>query len=369
MTLSPAHSSLRRSPPDCIEVARIPTAAVDGCARVRGALVARTTRSLQTKFILDRPGHASLTSGRACGIEQILNDDVYDRVEKVMAAQMRHTGLPDQERDDIRSEILLKLMVRLDEIARDSSAIAIESLDDYVAVVAFNTVTDFGRRLHPLRTKLKGRVRYALTHERRFAIWETPQGWAAGLDSWVGRGVGVFAGDPAFILHGSPETLRNTLLALFRAAGHPLFVDDVVTAVAEIEGIANEGAAAFSAAATKTAARSVIDDLQTREDLQHVWAEVRTLPLRQRVALLLHARDSSGESATRLLPSTLTVSFADLAETLGMTTETLSALWDCLPLDDLSIASRLGLQRQQVINLRRSARDRLIRRTRDGQRV
>jgi hypothetical protein len=36
-----------------------------------------------------------------------------------------------------------------------------------------------------------------------------------------------------------------------------------------------------------------------------------------------------------------------------------------LPLDDLTIAARLGLTRQQVINLRKSARLRLARRLRD----
>jgi hypothetical protein len=41
----------------------------------------------------------------------------------------------------------------------------------------------------------------------------------------------------------------------------------------------------------------------------------------------------------------------------------LSALWDQLPLDDLSIAARLGVTRQQVINLRKAARARLARRT------
>jgi hypothetical protein len=37
-------------------------------------------------------------------------------------------------------------------------------------------------------------------------------------------------------------------------------------------------------------------------------------------------------------------------------------LWKELPLDDLTIAGRLGATRQQVINLRKSARARLVRR-------
>ena len=43
----------------------------------------------------------------------------------------------------------------------------------------------------------------------------------------------------------------------------------------------------------------------------------------------------------------------------------LAALWPDLPLEDAAIAERLGLTRQQVINLRKSARARLGRRMRE----
>jgi hypothetical protein len=39
-----------------------------------------------------------------------------------------------------------------------------------------------------------------------------------------------------------------------------------------------------------------------------------------------------------------------------------AAMWNRLPLDDLTIAERLGVNRQRVINLRKSARERLTRR-------
>jgi hypothetical protein len=57
-------------------------------------------------------------------------------------------------------------------------------------------------------------------------------------------------------------------------------------------------------------------------------------------------------------------SFEDLASALDITTDDLASLWNGLPLDDLTIAARLGVTRQQVINLRKSARERLERRTR-----
>jgi hypothetical protein len=42
--------------------------------------------------------------------------------------------------------------------------------------------------------------------------------------------------------------------------------------------------------------------------------------------------------------------------------EEFANLWNELPLEDASIASLLGVTRQQVINLRKSARERLTRR-------
>jgi hypothetical protein len=56
------------------------------------------------------------------------------------------------------------------------------------------------------------------------------------------------------------------------------------------------------------------------------------------------------------------VSFAELASALGFSTAQLAELWPRLPLDDAAIAGKLGLTRQQVINLRKSARARLGRR-------
>ena len=54
--------------------------------------------------------------------------------------------------------------------------------------------------------------------------------------------------------------------------------------------------------------------------------------------------------------------FQELAGMLGMAKEELAELWNRLPLDDNEIGARLGVERQQVINLRSAARQRLQRR-------
>ncbi len=52
----------------------------------------------------------------------------------------------------------------------------------------------------------------------------------------------------------------------------------------------------------------------------------------------------------------------EIAETLEIPPEQFAELWLQLPLDDATIAGLLDLTQQQVINLRKSARERLARR-------
>lgn len=106
------------------------------------------------------------------------------------------------------------------------------------------------------------------------------------------------------------------------------------------------------------------DEMLAREDIQTLWDEVRELPPNQRAALLLNLRDSRGNNALALLVLARIASFDEVADSLGMSAERLAELWNGLPLDDRRIGAMLGLTRQQVINLRKSARARLARRTR-----
>ena len=55
-------------------------------------------------------------------------------------------------------------------------------------------------------------------------------------------------------------------------------------------------------------------------------------------------------------------SFREVAAALEMTPQELAEVWNRLPLEDREIAARLGVDRQQVINLRSTARERLARR-------
>jgi hypothetical protein len=102
--------------------------------------------------------------------------------------------------------------------------------------------------------------------------------------------------------------------------------------------------------------------LEHRVYLEKLWTEVCELPVWQRAALLLNLRDAQGGSAIFFIPHLGIASQKQIAEILELRDEEFSTIWDDLPLDDARIAQMLGITRQQVINLRKTARERLVRR-------
>lgn len=99
----------------------------------------------------------------------------------------------------------------------------------------------------------------------------------------------------------------------------------------------------------------------TRQLLVLLWSEVQQLPLMQRRALLLHARDENGGSAIPLLIFTGVATLDEIATVLEYARPVIEGFWDRLPMPDVEIASLLTRTRDQVISLRRSARERLER--------
>jgi DNA-directed RNA polymerase specialized sigma subunit len=103
-------------------------------------------------------------------------------------------------------------------------------------------------------------------------------------------------------------------------------------------------------------------EVEQRMYVQRLWSEICQLPQRQRAALLLNLKDGKGGDCIALLPLSGVATPREIAALLEIPVEQFAALWNELPLEDAAIAHRLGITRQQVINLRKSARERLARR-------
>jgi hypothetical protein len=162
--------------------------------------------------------------------------------------------------------------------------------------------------------------------------------------------------------------LDDLLATIFDVAQAPLDLDQLTELIAGFWGIEDHAAKPLD-----TITYEAFDDrlggdinpatiIERRQSLQLLWREICQLPRRQRVALLLNLRNPHGINVITLLPATGVATFEQIAEALEIPPAEFEQLWAQLPVDDLYLATYLGATRQQVINLRKTARGRLLKR-------
>jgi hypothetical protein len=159
------------------------------------------------------------------------------------------------------------------------------------------------------------------------------------------------------------------IAAVFTYLEGPVGLDELVKIAASLWGIKDQGPVTETEAAEDEMSAMGQTDLgalvDKRDYLQKLWREVTQLPLGQRVALLLNLRGADGRGCIELFPFAGVATIEQIALALEIPMNEFAALWNELPLDDQLIAKRLRLERQQVINLRKSARARLARKVRN----
>lgn len=306
-------------------------------------------------------------------LSELMETHAQPIVRRVVSARL--AGLWD-DIDDVCSEIRLELLLRLRRVKADPAAYAIANFPAYVAAIAGNACNQYFRRRRPGRTRLKKQIRVLVSQESQFAL-KLLDGrvWCGLADrdltalnrpEQIGprppMDVGVLVSDIE-----NDHDLARLLVEILMRAGGPMELEILAEAVALIWRIpldvhpAAAGPPVDSIAAEFAEPELVID---RRRFTVRLWEEIQQLPRPQRVSLLLHLRDRSGNSVLFLFPLSGIASFEQVAAALGVSSETLAELWNRLPLDDLSIGSLLTCARQQVINLRMAARKRLTNRMR-----
>jgi RNA polymerase sigma factor (sigma-70 family) len=298
-------------------------------------------------------------------LARVLVEHARPTIAAVVARFARsETAFSRDEAEDVMATVVLRLVGRLH--AAENLDHGIRDFEGYVATLTYRTIYDFMRERHPERTRLKNRIRYLLGHDPRFALWSTAHGSVCGLRSWEGRDDLLDSFTVSRSMASRTMLDRNrphdAVAAVFERAGRPLSLETLVRVAAELWGITDarpsSGGEHIPAPHTNPTAH-----VETRQFLESLWTEIQLLPQNQRVALLLNSRDAEDVHAVALILTVGVAALGEVAAVMGMKSEELLALWERLPLDDRAIAARLGVTRQQVINLRRSARERLARRT------
>jgi hypothetical protein len=290
---------------------------------------------------------------------------------------LRQGSGQNQDALEIASEVRVLLLSELHYLKANPSHRTIRDFRSYVAIKTYSACADYFRQKHPNRWRLKNKLRHHLKRSNQFALWRTEDGrWLCGLKDWSGQQAASTSVDqlPQLLGSSQPTSPAALLSVVFETAGHPLELDQLVVITAEVWNIREQLVHSYDD--DVAIAESLVDTkvgvdvaLGERRQIERLWEEVCSLPTLQRVALLLNLRDAQGGSVIAFIPYLDIASKHEIAEMVAMPYEQFAGLWNDLPLDDLSIAQIFGITRQQVINLRKTARERLARRMKVADRV
>ena len=318
--------------------------------------------------------------------EELLTDLIQNHADpiiaKILQSKLRvsfsslHGSPENQDALEIASDLRATLIAELHAVQQHPTQKSIKSFPDYVAIKTYSACADYFREKNPERWRLKNLLRYQLKQNLRFALWRGANNrWYAGLSQWEDTiGDGSALPPTNLIIESlaakSPNDIEpgQLLDAIFERVSYPVEFERIVTLAAEVWGIRDPPLESLDDAERTPETRSVnsppgVDTLfEQRVYLEALWSEVVQLPVLQRAALLLNLRDAQGGSAVFFIPHMGLASQQQIAQLLELPSEQFAALWNELPLDDSRIAGMFRLTRQQVINLRKTARERLARR-------
>jgi RNA polymerase sigma factor (sigma-70 family) len=289
----------------------------------------------------------------------------------------------NQDAEDLFAEVRLRLVERLLSYKNSPCSTTISNFGGYVARLTYYVCNDYLRQRYPQRNSLKNNLRYLLKTNQDFAIWQNSDGWFCGLSEWRDRAsiktdpvqLNQLRNNPdAFIRKIVPDVVikgrhpTNLLYSIFKSIKGPLEIDELVDIVATCWEIKDHPSLSLDAndnnlsASLNSQPSTINSEVELRAYLQSLWKEIALLPQRQRIALLLNLKSGQGQDIITLFPATQTATIQQIAEILEIPLKKFVELWADLPLEDAAIANLLGVTRQQVINLRKSARHRLQRR-------
>ena len=327
--------------------------------------------------------------------ENLLSLLIREHVEPIIVGIIKHKlrvslnnsegSSRNQDALEIAGDVRAAVLAEMQSLKAGSQGRSVTDFHNYVAVKTYSACADYFRAKNPQRRRLKDLLRYHLKQNPLFALWEGEDNrWLCGLQIWRDREpepsrperlqqppaepLSIFnASESASAAGVSRLPPAELLTVLFESVGHPIEFNHLVAIVADVWGVKDHPTESFDQ--NGQAGASLIDSatrvdalLEQRLYLQRLWTEVAQLPPMQRSALLLNLRDAQGGSVIAFVPHLGIAGKAEIAEMLSMSAEQFSELWNELPLDDASIARLLGVTRQQVINLRKTARERLVRR-------
>ncbi len=280
-----------------------------------------------------------------------------------------------QDVEDVTSETVVRLLDTLRGLRRQAGGVNISNFINYVIIITHHACDTYLRFKYPNRTRLARALRYAMNRSRQFATWREPDGrWVCGLAQWRSQRSVVQPGwvnqalmEPdRFIKWENTGDIDELLRATFNGAQAPLDIDDVVILAADILKVTDEPVSIADYLRSNHASLAVefddpVDTAAQRLLLERVWKWIVSLPLKQRISLLLAAKDETKTSIAVLLTEIRVASLGEIGGAVGMSTDAFVRLLPELPLSDSAIGKRLNIGRRKIQSSRLSGRRRLKR--------
>jgi DNA-directed RNA polymerase specialized sigma24 family protein len=277
--------------------------------------------------------------------------------------------------EDVLSEARTELVRRLQSLREGTSEESIGNFRAYVSSVAYNAWAEHLRQAYPARSMLLNRLRYLLenrTKQQGFALWESATGerWC-GLERHRSENPNPAMSKLQQLIVEPTKTAREAigemdiqtiglaalLTRIFDWLEQPIELRHLVEVVADLLQISDQRQSltvfTLDESEPRDLSPSPVEATEWQEYLRWLWEEIARLSPPQRMAFLLHSNVTIEFEVLGI------ASIRKLARALEISDEEMAQVWNRIPVDDLAIADLLGQPRQQVINLRRVARDRL----------
>src|SRR5215217_9640469 len=161
---------------------------------------------------------AAIDDDRRRALADVMTRHVRPTVDRILARYRTDRSIGSPEAEDVAGIASLRLVRKLQNLAAGGEE-PIVRLDDYTATVTYNAIYDVLRDRFPEWTRLKNRIRYTLTSDPRFAVWETAAGPACGAPEQRGSAAGALKVEADELATSRTARLGDLLQAILQAAG------------------------------------------------------------------------------------------------------------------------------------------------------
>ncbi len=165
----------------------------------------------------------------------------------LLVADDRQTN---QDALELSGEIKALILLKLRHLKPENNGGEIENFEAYVTTVTINAYRQYLRAKYPLRSQLKNKLRYLLTHRREFSLWQSAENvWLCGFNDWKKQNLNSannYSPELKNALVESNELRENfkqhsditsQVTAVFNHCHNPILFADLVAIVSNLQGI------------------------------------------------------------------------------------------------------------------------------------